>query len=586
MKRFFFLLTILAVFGTSAKAEWSTPGTGYTYTMENLVTVSQGSVQYLGDGTYLIADTVSISANDILLIGEDVQQIIFDDEMGLVIKGGITCGSLDRETIFTGYEDHDYGYFNLRLEDCTSACTFVGVGFMRGCGFKVINAEVTFDGCAFMEFNTKTANAAIDLMQCNPVITNCLFMENEGAAISSAANAFGSPQIINNNIICNVTVNENYPQINLGAGSDTDSIRIVGNYIEGGGFSMSGGISISDVYGTTNTKVLLKDNLVCNNRYGYNQQGYSISSLIVNNQFVDNNVEVNPMNGGSGISIYGMNTNNQAILRGNIISGNLWGITAIYYNAIDMGTADDPGCNILFDNHNDGYGEDAEYALYVNSFSDITAIGNYWGANDEDYAESVIYHRPDLGETYGLVTYSPIQTIDPDVLSFSVLKEDNEFLPHDYEGVIDHYNHTIDIDIPAEYLQEPYLLCVRFEIPNGTVCGLESGEVIDLTEPISMPINTPHGDFAEWIITLNVITSVNDQAQVEVQVYGTASEIVIEMPFEQAKLNVYNTSGQRVFSSKIATEQNRISTQGWAKGLYIVNIETKDCRISRSVVVR
>ena len=60
------------------------------------------------------------------------------------------------------------------------------------------------------------------------------------------------------------------------------------------------------------------------------------------------------MNGGSGISIYGSSTNNKAILRNNLITGNLWGITAIYYHDIDMGTEDDWGYNEIHDNSNGG----------------------------------------------------------------------------------------------------------------------------------------------------------------------------------------------------------------------------------------
>ena len=139
--------------------------------------------------------------------------------------------------------------------------------------------------------------------------------------------------------------------------------------------------------------------------------------MIENNEIYDNNAGDDPMTGGSGISIYGYSTDCKAKLRNNNISGNYWGITAIYYYDIDMGTADDYGYNIIYDNHNNGYGSDQTYALYVNGFNDITAIGNYWGGPDEAYAESVIYHRPDLGETYGLVTYSPVLPQVPTMVS-------------------------------------------------------------------------------------------------------------------------------------------------------------------------
>lgn len=142
-----------------------------------------------------------------------------------------------------------------------------------------------------------------------------------------------------------------------------------------------------------------------------------ISSLITDNLFIDNDAEVDPMNGGSGISIYGYSTDMKAKLRRNTITGNQWGITAIYYNDIDLGTEDDWGYNIISGNHNDGYGEDAVFAIYNNSFSDISAIGNYWGTDNEAEVENVIYHFPDLGEGYGTVTYLPFLQDDPTSVS-------------------------------------------------------------------------------------------------------------------------------------------------------------------------
>ena len=114
------------------------------------------------------------------------------------------------------------------------------------------------------------------------------------------------------------------------------------------------------------------------------------------------------MNGGSGISIYGTATTNIATLRRNIITGNLWGITAIYYHNIDMGTVDDFGQNIIYNNGNGG----VTYALYNNAFSDMTAIGNYWGSNDPAFAAEVIYDHSD-DPSLGTVTYLPIMEMYP-----------------------------------------------------------------------------------------------------------------------------------------------------------------------------
>ena len=163
-----------------------------------------------------------------------------------------------------------------------------------------------------------------------------------------------------------------------------------------------GGISVADLMGVGSTKVLLKNNTIRENRYGYNQQGQTISSVIVGNQFINNSHEENPMNGGSGISIYGSTVNNKAILRDNVITGNLWGITAIYMHHIDLGKEEDWGNNTIHDNGNGG----VVYDLYNNSSCDIMAVGNDWGTTNAEVIEEHIVHQPD-DPSLGLVTYIP-----------------------------------------------------------------------------------------------------------------------------------------------------------------------------------
>ena len=108
------------------------------------------------------------------------------------------------------------------------------------------------------------------------------------------------------------------------------------------------------------------------------------------------------MNGGSGISIYGYSTDCKAKIRNNVITGNLWGITAIYYHDIDLGTEEDWGLNEIHDNGNDG----VIYDLYNNSSCDIMAVGNDWGTTNEHAMEDHIVHQYD-NPSYGLVTYIP-----------------------------------------------------------------------------------------------------------------------------------------------------------------------------------
>ena len=581
MKKLFSIFTLMLAFAGIAKAQWTSPGNGTTYTIDDLVEVSEGCVIHNGGNlSYTLLADVTISSTDKLLLLDGKQIHILN--ASLTIKGAmIVEGSEDLHCWIDGHDDSEHA--SLRIEDGTEASRFTKCLFFYLDNVQIINSEATFINSKFMYSRTNYATAAVNFMNCDPVFDNCLFENNEGAAISSPANGQGSPQITNCTFRNNVTTNINQPQINLGPGA-ADTIRIVNCTIEGGGYDMSGGIAITDLMNTGETKILLKNNTVKNNRYGYNQQGYNLSSVIVDNRFVDNNAETNPMNGGSGISIYGMNTNNKAILRRNEISGNLWGITAIYYHDIDMGTEDDWGGNAIFGNGNGG----TEYALYDNGYSDISAIGNYWGDNDPEYAEQVIFHRPDLGETYGLVSYLPTNELHPEVLRLVAPHNlFNSLFSTDYEGTIDPESHTIDLFIPEEDLFT-YLINLELVLPVGASSDFPTTAFIDLSEPFVFTVTTPHGESQDWTIYLSSNWSTSENAQESLNLFYDRSQHVIRLanPMEdEAFVSICNTLGQTVYAGRLAAGQQSIETNVLAKGIYVVSLTTKKCNLSQKLMV-
>ena len=433
-KTLLFLIAIFAIVNTHA--QWVSPGDGTTYTMPDLVDVTEGVVT-VGENGYVINADLTISANDVLKIDDQVVRIDVAEVL-VTINGSMVCTNTNRVKF---YGLNETQHFSMRFENATG-CNIKKMYFSDGAGIKVIDSDVTFDDVKFVYFTRDYSNAVIDIFNCDPVIKDCYFMLNHGAAISSPANGQASPQILNCDFDTNVTDNVNTPQINLGPGGN-DTIRIVGNEV----YTIMaqwyvGGLSIADLMGTGETKVLLKDNIIKEGRYGYNQQGQTISSVIVGNQFIDNYHEDNPMNGGSGISIYGTTVNNKAILRNNVITGNLWGITAIYLHDIDMGTEEDWGYNEIHDNYNAG----EIYDLYNNSACDITAVGNQWGTTNYDFIEAHIYHQAD-DPSLGLVTFYPYvgsEGID-EIPAENMLKDNLYYtlegrclgakLPEDYKGV-------------------------------------------------------------------------------------------------------------------------------------------------------
>ena len=392
MKRILFIPLFLLFSLTLLNAQWVSPGNGTTYTMSELVNVTDGVVTFDASNYHVHAD-LTISQNDVLKIDNGFQKIYVENAL-ITINGAMICENANRVSIMGD------PYFSMKFENATN-CELKKMYFSDGSGIKLIESEVHFDDVKFVYFNTDYCHSAIDIFNCNPIIENCYFLLNEGAAIGSPANGQSSPKILNCEFDSNVD-GANLPQINLGPGAE-DTIYIVGNLVDGTYATFhTGGISVADLMGIGDTKILLKDNIIRNNRYGYNQQGYHLSSIIIGNEFMDNHHEDNPMNGGSGISIYGMDENNKAVIRNNIITGNLWGITAINAFDIDLGTEDDWGNNEIDDNGNSG----SVYDLYNNSTCDIMAVGNDWDETNENEVEDHIVHQHD-NPNLGLVTFIP-----------------------------------------------------------------------------------------------------------------------------------------------------------------------------------
>ena len=395
MKKIVLTIALIAGLVSAINAQWVSPGDGNTYTLPDLVAATDGVVTNVGT-TFTIHADLTIAHNDVLLIDNQVMRI---DAPGVLItiNGSMNCVQTGDRVKLYGTQQNQ---FSMRFENATN-CLVKKMYFSDGAGIKVIESDVTFDDVKFVYFTRDYSNSVINILNCDPTIKDCYFMLNEGSAIGSPINGQASPQILNCDFDTNVN-GINAPQINLGPGAE-DTIRIVGNEI----YTIMaqwyvGGISIADLMGMEFTKVLLKDNIIREGRYGYNQQGERISSVIIGNQFINNNHEENPMNGGSGISIYGSSITNKAILRNNVITGNLWGITAIDLHDIDLGTEDDWGYNEIHDNGNSG----VIYDLYNNSACNIMAVGNDWGTVEEDVIESHIVHQND-DPSLGLVTYIP-----------------------------------------------------------------------------------------------------------------------------------------------------------------------------------
>ncbi|MCK9452481.1 MAG: T9SS type A sorting domain-containing protein [Bacteroidales bacterium] len=493
MKTIYTLIFLVLALSLNTQAQYVTPGNGDDYSLDDLVDQSGGVVSF-NNGTYFINGALTISATDTLKI-LDAAVVRIAAGIRPEFLGSFISNPQNGEVVITAIDTLTSGqeFKGLRFED-SPANYFANTRITHSGGLQFIGSEVSFEYCTFIHNSSANTSNVINYSNCHPIIRYCRFVENARSAIGSGANTEGSPQIMYNEFIGNTTDNSNRPQINLGPGA-TDTIYIVGNYVEGVNDNV-GGISVNSLVGVGDTKVVISDNIIINNRYGYAQIGSNISSRVTDNIILDNNIQNDPMLGGSGLNFNGSELSNKAIVCRNIIAGNLWGITTQQIVDIDLGTAMEPGGNVFYDNENGGQ----TYAFYNNTPEAVSAIGNYWGTNDVAVAETYIFHQPD-DPTLGLVTYEPIKTLLPEFISFALLAENNPQLEMDIIGQIDVDELEVTLEVPGGISLEN--LIPTYIVELGVMGDPESEVAQDFSSDVIYNLETPHGEAAEWTVIAN-----------------------------------------------------------------------------------
>jgi hypothetical protein len=155
--------------------------------------------------------------------------------------------------------------------------------------------------------------------------------------------------------------------------------------------------------------ITIRDCQIEDNRYGIGLVGPAARIVLDSNMLKNNRYETNPMNGGSGISLYDPYQQTEAVITGNHIEGSLWGVTVIGCKNVNLGCLDagenyNPGGNVFKDNGNNGQ----LYDLYNNSTITVYAQGNTWNVSEqtEEQIETVIFHKND-NPALGQVIYMP-----------------------------------------------------------------------------------------------------------------------------------------------------------------------------------
>ena len=418
MKKFYAFLALAAVATGAMADDFVSDGTGNVYPFNALSQIEGSGVTLQDDGSYLVAANFTIAEGDVLQLDNNAI-IKMANGVQITIDGDANFTPADTAVVTRDAEGSNPKGFWMLGENGNANLKNVTFEYV-GVVFGGANSRLYADNCTFTLHNGKSSssgalsfNSSCD----NNIVENCYFIENTVNAIGNGANSPVGVTISNCLFWHNTTSNRNKPQINLTCAGPYD-VRIIGNEVIGGQFTMSGGIGVSNMMGLGHTGIVyIEDNYIADNRYGITTIG-SVDAIIRNNTMIDNCYETNPNNGGSCVSIYDSSSSSNIYMEGNWMEGGLWGITVptgapnINLGKVEDPEAEDynPGNNTFVNNGNGG----VLYDLFNNGTATIWAQGNTWNVPEqtEENIEEVIYHQVD-DPSKGLVIFMPAHEEGP-----------------------------------------------------------------------------------------------------------------------------------------------------------------------------
>ena len=387
---------------------------GNVFSFRKLSQIENSGVT-IEDGAYVVSANFEILEGTILRL-YDNETVKIKDGIEIKVSGLLDFTPKTKATV-TRYDDASQPK-SIYLTGDNAGADIKNVTFIDVPIRLFALQPVKIDSCEFKYITT--SKAAIDMGKSTDVkVTNCRFIENGYPAIAGASNS-SIPLVFKNNYLYKNSANaSNRPQINVGVGG-VGVVEIIDNEIVGPGeITKNGGIAVSNLYGLSGiNKIIIKGNKVKDCRYGITTNGV-MDVDIIGNEIFDNKYESNPLNGGSGISIYNSNGGQKVMISENIIKRNLWGITIIgnvttkkgpvvNLGNLTEGADYNVGKNILADNGHDG----VLYELFNNAPNDVSAVNNNWGSfeQNETEIEKVITHKNDdalLGKVTFIPPYKP-----------------------------------------------------------------------------------------------------------------------------------------------------------------------------------
>ncbi len=412
MKKQLLYLSLAALPAMASANEFNSPGNGTNWTLEKLAAIDTVGVTLESAGVYVMSEGVNIAEKDTFTLESGIT-LKMASGVRLYSEGMVNMNCSERTLITRSDDDATPRGLYVAYENSTDTMLVNNVDFeYAGLRTWFEAGAMNITNCTFKYNNGKNdSSGALALSKTGSKykVYNCDFINNTIPAIGCGANIMLGIEIVNCLFEDNNTANSNKPQINITSGGDNDII-IKDCKLIGAQRTKVGAISVANLLGLGgNNNVTIEGCEIRDHRYAITHNGGPMNIVLKNNIMVDNKYETNPMNGGSGISLYDPYGTQNVWIEGNHIEGSLWGITVIGGGNVNLGktfdpTAEDynPGKNTFKNNGNGG----VLYDLYNNGTSTVWAQGNTWGVDEQtnEKIETVIFHKAD-NESLGEVIY-------------------------------------------------------------------------------------------------------------------------------------------------------------------------------------
>lgn len=368
MKRtLFFILILLSI---ALKSQFTSPGLGTKYSMNELSNLYPASIEKISDTEYNIKENFTIAQNDSLVINVNNILIKVNPNVLIKIAGYFETNSSASEFTST---TPSLPYQGLLFEE-SSKVKLLNSRFSYGGGIKSKTAKINVDHCEFYKNSSGISTVAALEIEFNedsnisysPIIQNSKFIENKNAAfVNSINNGVCFAQFLNNHVKKNGKNTKAQIEIKFYSlripNVTTDTIRIKNNQITGDRNILAGGFYM--LYGLL--PFVIANNTISDNTFGADIQlngslGYNNTHIdyIYNNNVFDNNVvDNNLVLAGAGFSFAGggaftVGSGHNIVIYKNIIRNNVKGIVTREYAKLDLGS-DRPrsiGRNIFYNN--------------------------------------------------------------------------------------------------------------------------------------------------------------------------------------------------------------------------------------------